>query len=97
MEFKKRYGRALVPALALVGATLMPGIASAQDAVSAEMFTVNNLWMMIAAALVVVIRVANPVHPDAVVPVLLLVSLSAPLIDHLVIARNVRQRGQRDA
>jgi Na+-transporting NADH:ubiquinone oxidoreductase subunit B len=48
------------------------------------------------AALVVVIRVANPVHPDAVVPVLLLVSLSAPLIDHLVIARNIRQRGQRD-
>jgi len=47
------------------------------------------------AALLVVIRVANPVHPDAVIPVLLLVSLLAPLIDHLVIARNIRQRGQR--
>ena len=52
MEFTKRYGRALVPALALGGATLLPAIASAEDTVSTEMFTVNNLWMMIAAALV---------------------------------------------
>lgn len=46
-------------------------------------------------ALVVLIRVANSTHPDAVVPVLLLVSLLAPLIDHAVIAWNIRQRSQR--
>ena len=47
------------------------------------------------AGLVVLIRVANSTHPDAVIPVLLLVSLLVPLIDHAVIAWNIRQRAQR--
>lgn len=47
------------------------------------------------AALLVLIRTANPTHPDAVIPVLLLASLLAPLIDHAVIAWNIRRRGQR--
>ena len=47
------------------------------------------------AGLVVLIRVANTTHPDAVIPVLLLVSLLVPLIDHAVIAWNIRQRAQR--
>ena len=47
------------------------------------------------AGLVVLIRVANTTHPDAVVPALLLASISAPLIDHLVIAWNIRQRARR--
>ena len=49
------------------------------------------------AGLVVLIRVANSTHPDAVIPVLLLVSLLAPLIDHAVIAWNIRQRARRHA
>ncbi len=47
------------------------------------------------AALVVLIRVANSTHPDAVVPALLLASIMAPLIDHGVIAWNIRQRARR--
>jgi Na+-transporting NADH:ubiquinone oxidoreductase subunit B len=47
------------------------------------------------AGLVVLIRVANSTHPDAVIPVLLLVSLLAPLIDHAVIAWNIHQRARR--
>ena len=47
------------------------------------------------AGLVVLIRVTNSTHPDAVIPVLLLVSLLAPLIDHAVIAWNIRQRARR--
>jgi Na+-transporting NADH:ubiquinone oxidoreductase subunit B len=47
------------------------------------------------AALLVLIRTANPTHPDAVIPVLLLASLLAPLIDHAVIARDIRKRGRR--
>jgi len=46
-------------------------------------------------ALVVLIRVANPTHPDAVIPVILLASILAPLIDHAVIAVNIRQRARR--
>lgn len=47
------------------------------------------------AALVVLIRVANPTHPDAVIPALLLASIFAPLIDHAVIAWNIRGRARR--
>jgi Na+-transporting NADH:ubiquinone oxidoreductase subunit B len=46
-------------------------------------------------ALVVLIRVANPTHPDAVIPVILLASILAPLIDHTVIAINISRRGRR--
>ena len=46
-------------------------------------------------ALVVLIRVANSTHPDAVVPAMLLASITAPLIDHSVIAWNIRQRARR--
>ena len=46
-------------------------------------------------ALVVLIRVANSTHPDAVIPAMLLASITAPLIDHAVIAWNIRQRGRR--
>jgi Na+-transporting NADH:ubiquinone oxidoreductase subunit B len=46
-------------------------------------------------ALVVLIRVANPTHPDAVIVAILLASITAPLIDHVVIAWNIRQRAGR--
>jgi len=47
------------------------------------------------AALVMLIRVANPIHPDAVIPALLLASILAPLIDHAVIAWSIKQRARR--
>ena len=50
----------------------------------------------VAGALVVIIRVANPAHPDGVIAALLLASILAPLIDHIVIWFNVRQRAARD-
>ena len=46
-------------------------------------------------ALIVLLRVANSTHPDAVVPAILLGSILAPLIDHVVIAINIRQRAAR--
>jgi Na+-transporting NADH:ubiquinone oxidoreductase subunit B len=46
-------------------------------------------------ALVILIRVTNSTHPDAVIPAMLLASITAPLIDHLVIAWNIRQRARR--
>lgn len=50
---------------------------------------------LLIGALVVLIRVENPSHPDAVIPVLLLASILAPLIDHSIIALNIRARGRR--
>jgi Na+-transporting NADH:ubiquinone oxidoreductase subunit B len=46
-------------------------------------------------ALIVLIRVSNSTHPDAVIPVMLLASILAPLIDHAVIAVNIRKRAAR--
>ena len=46
-------------------------------------------------ALLVLIRVVNPTHPDAVIPVILLASILAPLIDYAVISVNVRARARR--
>lgn len=46
-------------------------------------------------ALVVLIRVANSTHPDAIIPAMLLASLTAPLIDHAVLAWNIHKRRQR--
>ena len=50
---------------------------------------------LLIAALVILIRVANPTHPDAVIPAMLLASLLAPLIDHAVIALDIRRRARR--
>ncbi len=42
--------------------------------------------------LLVLMRVLNDSHPDSVIPVLLLVSMTAPLIDHIVMWFNIRRR-----
>ncbi|MDH3449150.1 MAG: RnfABCDGE type electron transport complex subunit D, partial [Gammaproteobacteria bacterium] len=50
---------------------------------------------LLIGALVVLIRVVNANHPDAVIPAMLLASILAPLIDQAVIALNIRQRARR--
>ena len=50
---------------------------------------------LLAGALVVLIRTGSAGHPDAVVQAVLLASILAPLIDHAVIALNVRRRARR--
>ena len=49
-----RLGRLVLPALLLVA--LAPTLAFAQDEVSAEMFTVNNTWMLVATFLVFIMH-----------------------------------------
>jgi Na+-transporting NADH:ubiquinone oxidoreductase subunit B len=50
---------------------------------------------LLAGALVVLLRGLNPSHADSVIPVLLLMSLAAPLIDHLVIWFNISNLRRR--
>lgn len=50
---------------------------------------------LLAGATVVLIRVANPAHPDGVVLALLLAGVATPLIDHAVVWLNVRRRQAR--
>jgi Na+-transporting NADH:ubiquinone oxidoreductase subunit B len=46
-------------------------------------------------ALVVMMRVVNPAHPDGVILAFLMGSILAPLIDYVVIWFNVKQRARR--
>ncbi|MGI9316606.1 MAG: RnfABCDGE type electron transport complex subunit D [bacterium] len=61
---------------------------------SSSCVTNPGRWIqgIMAGGLVVLLRAVNPSHPDSVVPVLLLVSMLAPLIDHIVIWLNIRHR-----
>ncbi len=47
---------------------------------------------LLAGSLIVLLRALDPSHADNVIPVLLLVSLIAPLIDHIVTWFNIRRR-----
>ena len=80
----------------LLGAFAFGAVFIACDPV-ASCCTNTGRWIqgLLIGALVVLIRVVNSTHPDAVIPALLLASITAPLIDHAVITWNVRQRGRR--
>ncbi|MBW7864252.1 MAG: NADH:ubiquinone reductase (Na(+)-transporting) subunit B [Candidatus Hydrogenedens sp.] len=47
--------------------------------------------------LVVLIRVVNPAYPEGVMLAILFMNLMAPLIDHFVVAQNIRRRALRSA
>lgn len=80
----------------LLGSFIFGAVFLACDPV-ASCCTNPGRWIqgLLIGFLLVLIRVVNPTHPDAVIPAILLVSILAPLIDHAVIAWNIRQRGRR--
>jgi Na+-transporting NADH:ubiquinone oxidoreductase subunit B len=80
----------------LLGSFLFGAVFLACDPV-ASCCTNPGRWIqgLVIGALVVLIRVANSTQPDAVIPALLLASILAPLIDHAVIAVNIRRRSRR--
>lgn len=61
---------------------------------SASASTNSGRWVqgIMAGALIVLLRALHPSHADSVIPVLLLVSMLAPLIDHIVVWFNIRRR-----
>jgi Na+-transporting NADH:ubiquinone oxidoreductase subunit B len=80
----------------LLGSFMFGAVFLACDPV-ASCCTNPGRWIqgLLIGALVVLIRVANSTHPDAVIPAMLLASILAPLIDHAVIAINIRRRSRR--
>ena len=85
-----------VPWPLLLGRFLFGAVFLACDPV-ASCCTNPGRWIqgLLIGALVVLIRVANSTHPDAVIPAMLLASILAPLIDHAVVAINIRRRSRR--
>ena len=80
----------------LIGSFAFGAVYLACDPVS-SCCTNPGRWIqgLLIGVLVVVIRELNPTHPDATIPVILLASILAPLIDHAVIYWNIRQRSRR--
>jgi Na+-transporting NADH:ubiquinone oxidoreductase subunit B len=70
----------------------------ATDPVSAAA-TDTGRWLygLLFGFMVVLIRVANPVHPDGVMFAVLFANVFAPLIDYGVVWANIRRRARRDA
>jgi Na+-transporting NADH:ubiquinone oxidoreductase subunit B len=68
----------------------------ATDPASAAM-TNTGRWVygLFIGATIVLIRVANPTHPDGVMFAILLGNIFAPLIDYLVVLANIRRRARR--
>jgi Na+-transporting NADH:ubiquinone oxidoreductase subunit B len=68
----------------------------ATDPASAAM-TNTGRWVygLFIGAMIVLIRVANPTHPDGVMFAILLGNIFAPLVDHLVVRANIRRRARR--
>ena len=55
------------------------------------------IYGFLIGSLIVVIRVANVTHPDGVMFAILFGNIVAPLIDYLIMRRNIRRRARRNA
>ena len=81
----------------VVGGFAFGMIFMATDPVSASM-TKTGKWIFGAriGVMVVLIRVVNPAFPEGMMLAILFANLCAPLIDHFVVAANIKRRLARD-
>ena len=70
----------------------------ATDPVSAAQ-TDKGRWIygILIGVLVVLVRVVNPAYPEGMMLAILLMNVMAPLIDHFVVAKNIKRRRARYA
>ena len=80
----------------VLGGVAFGAVFVATDPVSAPM-TDPGRWIYgaLIGAAVVLVRLANPAHPDGVLLAILLGNISAPLIDHAMVRVAVRRRANR--
>ncbi len=55
------------------------------------------IYGFLIGVLVILIRVVNPAYPEGVMLAILFMNMVAPLIDHFVVARNIKRRALRSA
>ena len=81
----------------VVGGFAFGMIFMATDPVSASM-TNTGKWIFgaLIGVMVVLIRVVNPAFPEGMMLAILFANLCAPLIDHFVVAANIKRRLARD-
>ncbi len=80
----------------LMGGFAFGAVYMATDPVSAA-HTESGKWIygLLIGALIVVLRIFNPAYPEAVMLIILLLNVFAPLIDHMVVQRHIQKRLRR--
>jgi Na+-transporting NADH:ubiquinone oxidoreductase subunit B len=80
----------------LMGGFAFGAVYMATDPVSAT-HTERGKWIygIAIGVLIVILRTVNPAYPEAVMLVILLLNVFAPLIDHMVVQRHIKKRLRR--
>ena len=80
----------------LMGGFMFGAVFMATDPVTAAQTNIGKwIYGFLIGAFAVMLRVLNPAYPEGMMLSILLMNCFAPLIDHCVIARNIKRRQQR--
>ncbi len=80
----------------LMGGFAFGAVFMATDPVTAAQTNIGKwIYGFLIGAFAVMLRVINPAYPEGMMLAILLMNCFAPLIDHCVIARNIRMRQKR--
>ncbi|MBQ6771749.1 MAG: NADH:ubiquinone reductase (Na(+)-transporting) subunit B [Bacteroidales bacterium] len=80
----------------LMGGFMFGAVFMATDPVTAAQTNVGKwVYGLLIGIFAVMLRVINPAYPEGMMLAILLMNCFAPLIDHCVIARNIRMRQKR--
>lgn len=82
----------------LMGGFMFGAVFMATDPVTAPQTNRGKIiYGLLIGIFAVMIRVVNPAYAEGMMLAILLMNVFAPLIDHCVIARNIRMRSKRAA
>ncbi len=80
----------------LMGGFMFGAVFMATDPVTAAQTNVGKwIYGLLIGAFAVLLRVVNPAYPEGMMLSILLMNCFAPLIDHCVVARNIKMRQKR--
>ncbi|MBW7866807.1 MAG: NADH:ubiquinone reductase (Na(+)-transporting) subunit B [Brumimicrobium sp.] len=80
----------------IIGGFAFGAVFMATDPVTAAQTNVGKLWYgFLGGMFVILLRVLNPAYPEGVMLAILLMNVTAPIIDHVVVQRNIARRTKR--
>lgn len=80
----------------MLGGFMFGTVFMATDPVTAAQTPTGKfIYGFLAGSLAILIRVVNPAYPEGVMLAILFANVSAPLIDHMVVASNIKRRKKR--
>ena len=80
----------------LIGGFMFGAVFMATDPVTAAQTNVGKcIYGLLIGIFAVMLRVVNPAYPEGMMLAILLMNCFAPLIDHCVVARNIKKRQKR--